>query len=979
MDRGGIHSRGRGPSQAGRHSSTSAGRGRGGHASSGGAGRSNPQALPPTRGGRGGRPTGKVVPITSAAKKNIPTVEELAATATNTELSSQQRLSALKQLQKALTTAEGRQRALKSFDDVSARVLCLLWDAESVICTAAVGVLKAWLGEPSTTTTSVTKSATPPAPGMDPGSRILDSVLPVLSSGKIPDVQGSRTSTGTALLSHQVKALLLVIKEGLAKVPGFTAFRRGSQVLAAAKGVLEDTQMGSEVIEPALETALQAMKVHHVQVESATTLAEVVVACARSREVPTTCYPLLTRVMHAVSAVWESSRGPQRGEWEEKLVEEIEKKSVAEKLPTSSTKAKTSSKAAHSGQQGGSVLSLTACVAPLLVRSANKKEASAGKYMLRLLSAFAVLIQQENIPASKVQELCSYANIFITIMLKPPSASTTTAGAETPRSMTTFQPSLLQRPQQPDEHAVLRAVVELSLGHDESGMVSALGHLGINAPEQERVVVKVSLEPEMPSSLASTARKDENTVKSDSDVVSEAYAVIAAGVRLCRHALEIESVRGRPVVDGAIVTDVLNWLNEIPKDSPLSPEIKQALCELSLPPHGPLSHLRSSTNPAIVKPVALLYVQLFARIPRALHASLEHMAASTSALGTQDNGSSLAFDVNVLLAVSKSGFPSKKEEDLALIWRTSASVLQACVEAQNERILALAPKFLQLSQVALEQLQEVTHKGYQCTEAIELASIILSTTKVAPALAAHALRWQVRLIPQLIIDANGTREMKAVHSALESTMMRFKDQDPVVRLGAYSVAESVVQFLDSNPSTFFSLENSIETMEALHRLLQAALRGIQDDGDEKVAQHAQRIVQACSVPTALFFLSGQQLAPVGENTSDSLYAKDVLSTVLEPNKSVFSSSQLAQVLEFMAGAMPSSVLGSLLAAGGGKQKESAGLYTWIKKLMEDMEGIEPLKESDEAASEAGSVQSGAGGLTLHSEQVDSEGVSSLKP
>lgn len=960
MERGGRHSRGRGPSQAGRHTSPSAGRGRGGGGSGAGAGRGrSAPSQAATRGGRGGRVPAKIVPIPPSTK--VSTVDELAATAADPNVPSPRRLSALQQLQSALTTTEGRQRALLKFDEVSGHVLRMLWDAEPIISTAAVAVMKAWLGEPATPGTATATAATPPAPGFDPGSRILDAVLPVLSSGKIPDLRGSTTST--ALVSHQVRALLQVVKESLAKVPGFTAFRRGAGVLAAARGVLEDPRTGPEEVEPALEAALQAMKVHHVQAENATGLAEVVLAWARRGEVPSSCHALLTRVMHAVSAVWESSRdGVQRQEWTEMLVKEIQEKSFFVKKSEESVKGASSGHAAGAG----AVLSLTACVAPLLVRGANKREESAARYMLDLVNAFVLLVKEASVPPSSVHDLCSYANIFISTMLKPPPA-VTPAPAQAQAS--SFQPSLLKRPHGPDGHAVLRAVVDLSVVHDETGMVSALANLGIrNSPAStERVEVKIRLEPMMPSSSPNTPlkveRKQENeeiediftSSSSDSSVSREVWKLLDGGVRLCRWALERESVRSRPATVGALVTDVLNWLNEIPKDVVVFPQdFTDALCDLALPPSGPLCVLRSSTNQALVKPVALLYVQLFTRLPRALRAVLEDMA---STLQQRDTPATLAFDVNVLLAVAKSVFPSRDQDDLCLLWRTTGGALRACLNAQNERILALAPKLMQLAQVALEQLQEITHNGNQSVEALQLASEIVASSK-APVLQVQALKWQVLLIRQQILSSSGEDGgISEVYDALESAIMRFRDQDHDVRLGAYLVAEAVVQSWESHSDTCFSVKahSGTCTSSALHKLFQAALIGVQD-ADEKVAQQAQRVVQSCAVPVALYLISGQSAASTLLETGSITGAptEDVLSTVLSPSRKVFSSAQLAQVLEFIVGAMPSSVLGTLLAAGKGAKKETTALDKWISRLIADMEVVGAPKESGGASSEAGS-------------------------
>jgi len=924
---------------------------KGGHGAGGGAAagsRSGAQAQPQSQGRVQARSAPKVVtvPVTIAPKKkDFVTLEDLASSAANTSFSLEQRLASLRQLEKVLSTPAGQSKASRFFDGVAPPLLQLLWDHEAVLSTAAVSTVTAWLTSPpnSSSVNSSSSTATgakgssssgssavaPYATTEHPGSLMLGLLLPILSSRKYPDrlsatppaSSTTEASGWTSLNPRQLVPVLIISRECLSKIPGLAAFKRASAVFSAALSIVEDvpssppvadgtgertevesievTDFSSPIIAigPAFELLLQAMKVHHVPSHIALSLGDTVLRWARRSDLPGSVRPLLARVMHAVGATWSiaTTGDPSGIPFENNNVVQL----LEEILNTSTSSAQV-------------VLHLTACAVPFIVRALSlrespvkqgEKEGSLWKNIestvVLVMNKLAELVEEsrkmENkeylITAEEVRELCRYLNSIISAALKPPTSSTGVG-------------------EQEQQQAVV---------------------------PRRQLLVRPSEEIEMQEETASLSTED-----------NDPYTLLDATIRLYTSALQRQDILHQPEKSSSLAKDVLSWISQLPHDVSFNKNMEDSLLYLALPPEGPLSVLRSSATPAVVQPVALLYVQLLIRLPSLLYAVLDEIKTtfySSSSSSDKNVASKLAFDVNVLLAAIKAGVSEKSREK---IWPTMAELLLYLSKLQKEQqatiasLNALVPKLVQIAQLALAASpEEIAVEEEKWCQAIELAGQLLESI---PKFAALMLHWQLQCIPKVSVQhKHGT---EAVIYALNGAKKRLRQPNEAsVRLSAFSVLEAVLEKYASSEGIY--VENTVLNAHQVVELCDAALVAAAEDTEEKVAQQAKRVVLACSVPIAFSLLSGH-CTSLTSNIALLQPAQEMWDVVIEPRQRGFSPSQLSQVLEFIAGsAAPAS---NVLV--GGKQAAQKGVEgppdEWLVHLVQEMEVLKYGEKEEEA-------------------------------
>ncbi|KAL4548122.1 hypothetical protein Ndes2526B_g07322 [Nannochloris sp. 'desiccata'] len=858
------------------------------------------------------------VPITTAPKKkNFATLEDLASSAANTSFPLEQRLASLQQLGKILSTAAGQIKASRFFDGVAPPLLQVLWDSELVLSTTAVSTVTAWLtpppdGSPSnsgggaivargpSSSSSSSSAAATSGTTEHPGSLILGLLLPILSSGKYPDRLPAtptassipETSSWTSLTPHQLASVLIISRECLAKISGLAAFKLASALFSVARSLVENCPSPSLVadtgavkrtevnsneatdsspmvfIGPAFELLVQAMKVHHVPSHIALSIGDAILEWARRSDLPGSVRPVLARGMYAVGVAWSSARiGDSSGQQFEhnnvlQLLEEI--------LSTSSSSAQV-------------LLNLTACAVPFIVRALSLREIT-GKQgekdgsgwnkmepmVVRLVNKFAELVEESGkmedrqdllLTAEEVRELCRYLHTIISAALKPPTSSIAGVGEQQQQQTVASRPNILARP--------------------------------VEENEMQEETASVSSEP---------CTKE-----------NDPYSLLAAAIRLYTSALQRPDFLHHPERSSSLAKDLLSWINQLPHNMSSFKNMEDSLVQLSLPPEGPLSLLRSSATPAVVQPVALLYVQLLTRLPALLHAVLDELKATFYCYSSSSDmavASKLAFDVNVLLAAIKAGVSKESQE----IWATMAelllhySSLQKKQQAATPALNALVPKLVQIAQLALASSpEETTEEGKEREEslekwcrAVELAGQLLEST---PKIATQMLHWQLQCIPKVsALHKNGAEAVKYTSSERAYAGKTILDAEQVVEL------------------------------------CEAALVAAAEDTEEKVAQQAKQVVLACSVPIAFSLLGGHGTS-LASNLSLLQPTQEIWDVVNEPRQRGFSPSQLSQVLDFIAG---SAAPASNVLVGGGQAAQKgteSPPYEWLVHLVQEMEAL----------------------------------------
>jgi len=941
------------------------GHGAGKSAAAAGGGRGGAQAQPQSQ-GRVQAPRIVTVPITTAPKKkDFVTLEDLASSAANTNFSQEKRLASLHQLEKVLSTSTGQNKASRFFDGVAPPLLRVLWDADAVLSTAAVSTVTAWLtplpnssgsSDNSSSGAALTgglssSSAAAVAPNAStehPGSLILGLLLPILSLRKFPDrlsalppaSSTTEASSWTSLAPHQLISVLIISRECLSTIPGLAAFKRASAVFSAALSIIEqdvpiptsspavedagatagqksevDESSGVAdssyivVIGPVFELLLQALKVHHVPSHTALSLGDAVLRWARRSDLPGSVRPVLARAMHAVGAAWSSAGDSNASQSENNNVVQL----LEEILNISSS--------ASSASYAQVLLNLTACAVPFIVRALTLRE-STGKdgkkhgsvwekmepLVVLLINKFTELVEESGkmedrehlITAEEVQELCRYLNSIIAAVLKPPTTSRAGVGEQ----QTVVAPH-------PRPHLLLRPAEETKVQED-------------------------------------TAYLPSEPVGKENDPCS----LLAAAIRFYTTALQRQDILHQPEKSSSLAKDLLSWINQLPHDIYFIKIMEDSLVQLALPPKGPLSVLRSSaTSPAVVQPVALLYVQLLTRLPLLFHSILDEIKTtfySSSNSSGMAVASKLAFDVNVLLAAIKAGVSKESQER---IWPTMAELLCNFSNFQKEqremtaRLNDLVPKLVQIAQLALASSPQETAEEGKTSEkwcrALELAGQLLEST---PKLAAQMLHWQLQCISKVSVQHKNGAE--AVICALQGAKKRLRHPNEAsVRSSAFCILEAVLQKYSSSSERNYVGKTILNESQVVE-LCEAALVAAAEDTEEKVAQQAKRVVLACSVPIAFLLLSGQ-CTSLTSNFSRFQPLEETWNVVIDPRQRGFTSSQLSQVLDFIAG---SAAPASNVLVGGG-QAAQKGIESppdeWLVHLVQEMEVLKYVGEGEE--------------------------------
>ena len=627
------------------------------------------------------------------------------------------------------------------------------------------------------------------------------------------------------------------------------------------------------------------------------------------------------------------------------------------------------------------VLSLIACVVPLLVRGIHKKEVSATTHVLSLLKAFArvvvavVAVRHQNgggdstgdsgtkkerlyyyLPPSAVQELCSQANLFATTLLKNPTTTTAAAAVGTTSTPAFGAAVSLLKPPPPSSDDDRLVTIEFLLhtndeneGEDDISTVVTLKI--VHAPSQHTIA------PSAPAELTTI-----------SSLSSSVAAVLTAAIHLLHAALERDDVCGRHAAVSSITNDLLHWQALLPgrdddnSSVPLPENVKAALLQMCLPPTGPLSKLRTLVSATVVQPVARLYVHVIATEKKVLRSVLDEILAACVGDGNDDDDNDgedllsskeqqqqLQFNVNVLLAVVKGdsrirGSSNDENEFFDPIWTVLLEILGSFQPSTSPKILSLAPKLIQTAQIAFEKLPSANE--HRAVAALNLTCHIV---QVCPKLKEQTLNWQIELLPLVMViyivsGSDGAQEA-AVHRVLlcatETTEDR-TEMSSAVRAAAFAVVKTFLSCWSSDEFDFVVLDGNAAV---LRRICDAALTATTtiaggDDDDEneneKEVEQARHVLEACALPLSLLALDGNRLTHPIENGTIAL------EVALQPRQMAFSTSQLSLILNYITGTGTSPTdLATTTPAQSNKD--------WLQQIVQDMEILTLTSSSDPEA------------------------------
>jgi len=787
------------------------------------------------------------------------------------------------------------------------------------------------------------------------------------------------------------------------------SWRKAGSIVSTTGKVLKNESCPLVVVVPAMHALLAALKSYHVQPDaSGEALLEFsLLRWARCPDLPPLCRPLLARAVHSITAGWE----PQCH-----TLLQLQKR-LAKELAEESAKQE---------EGGGSrVLGLAACVAPVLLRSLQNPTAGPGvgsrlrasdtscqapssiPDLVQVLNAFSIAVSRgEWMAASGVKELCGHTNRSInTLIQQICPGSRNTSGRESHALSESNRDARLHQP--PGEEttegkedaahntrssvkmaAVELAVVDRTLRTDLAMALSALDIHDQNSKSSEttrddpgRVSLKITLLPSSeqggcmePTQIESSFTGASLRPGREGECSEELWTVLLAGIDYVQAALGREDIALHSDVAIAAVSALSSWLVQLssqPEESPTGSALKypvpivDKLALLADVQGGTLSTLRAVTDPAVIQPVARLYVHLLTHVEPVVEGMLQEMTGKESVPTAV-----LQFDVNVLYAAIKAGIPRSRSR---AVW----NALKECIilsagsnQSTNESLSsgtqkAVVLKALSAAQaIVAQQLADSSftdaEKQVLVSEAISLVSTIVEFEEkdaMFMALEIPAFQWAEKLAP-LLLDV----ELDSLHALLEIAVRKAACGSPrSLSAGVQEAALRVCVAAVSLPRVSVWLVGP--GCETTKRVFSAAVKALHSPV-ETVTSSGVALLQACAIPAVFVAMQSGENEPgsvsfVRSCVDDDLMKK-ALGAALQPRCRDFSRNQLAQVLDFITGRSSSgsnsnssarvAVLAGNAIAQNEEKKDAADSMasSWLPQLAGSLSPVEGCTDNSYA-------------------------------